>query len=315
MKKSVLIAVAVILAVSIIACPILYFTVGPALEQNQIETLIILGIITGCSFLYCFIVGELTNNNSQMDKLWSILPEIYVWVIAIKSGMQPRLVIMAILATLWGIRLTYNFAKKGAYKLKFWTGEEDYRWVILREREEFKPHWKWAFFNLFFISLYQNVLVLIITFPALVSMNSAVTFHWMDVVAIVLMLSCIIFEAIADSQMWKFQCKKKALLAEGKTLDEMPAPYNKGFCTVGLWNFSRHPNYAAEQGTWICFYLFSIGAGIGIFNWSLIGALLLIILFIGSSTFAEDISKSKYPEYTTYQKKVSRFFLWKGYNK
>lgn len=313
MKKSVLIAVAVILAVSIIACPILYFTVGPALAQNQIETLIILGIITGCSFLYCFIVGELTNNNSQMDKLWSILPEIYVWVIAIKGGMQPRLVIMAILATLWGIRLTYNFGKKGAYKLKFWTGEEDYRWIILREREEFKPHWKWALFNLFFISLYQNVLVLIITFPALVSMNSTVTFHWMDAVAIVLMLSCIIFETIADAQMWNFQCGKKVLLSRGKTIGEMPAPYNKGFCTVGLWKYSRHPNYAAEQGIWICFYLFSIGAGIGIFNWSLIGALLLIILFIGSSTFAEGISKSKYPEYANYQKKVSRFFLWKGY--
>lgn len=44
-----------------------------AFQQIQIDTMIILGIITGCSVLYCFIVGEITNNNSQMDKLWKKL--------------------------------------------------------------------------------------------------------------------------------------------------------------------------------------------------------------------------------------------------
>ena len=59
---------------------------------------------------------------------------------------------------------------------------------------------------------------------------------------------------------------------------------------------------------WICFYIFSIGAGIGIFNWSLIGALLLVVLFIGSSSFGEEISMSKYPAYAEYRKSVPRFF-------
>ena len=302
-----------LLAISLIACPLLYIFVGPALDATQMETLKVLGIICGGSALYCFVVGELTGNNSQMDKLWSLLPIAYTWVIAFKGGLALRLVVMACLATLWGARLTFNFARKGAYKLKFWEGEEDYRWAVLRARKEFQPHWKWALFNLFFISIYQNALVLMTTFPALVLMGSDKPFGWMDAVAAALMLAAIVYETVADEQQWKFQSAKWKMLKEGKKLEELPAPYNKGFNTIGLWGVSRHPNYFAEQAIWCCFYFFTIAGGIGILNWSLIGALLLMVLFQGSSSFGEEISAGKYPEYARYCQKVSRFFPGKKY--
>lgn len=302
-----------LIAVSIIACPLLYIFVGPALDASQLETLKILGYIAGGSALFCFVVGELTGNNSQMDKLWSLLPIAYTWVIAAKGGMSTRLVVMACLATLWGIRLTFNFARKGAYKLKFWEGEEDYRWSVLRAKKEFQPHWKWMLFNLFFISLYQNALVLMTTFPALVLMNVDKPFGWMDCVAAALMLGFIVYETVADEQQWAFQSTKWKMLGQGKKLEELPAPYNKGFNTTGLWGVSRHPNYLGEQAIWFCFYLFTIGGGIGIINWSLIGALLLIVLFLGSSAFAEEISMGKYPEYSRYCQTVSKFFPGKRY--
>ena len=303
-----------LIAISIIACPLMYFFVGPTLDASQLETLKVLGIIAGCSGLFCFVVGELTQNNSQMDKLWSLLPIAYTWVIAFRGGLTTRLVVMAVLATLWGARLTFNFARKGAYKLKFWEGVEDYRWSVLRAKKEFQPHWKWMIFNLFFISIYQNALVLMTTFPALVLMNVDTPFGWADCLAAALMLGFIIYETVADEQQWAFQSTKWKMLGEGKKLEELPAPYNKGFNTVGLWNVSRHPNYFAEQGTWCAFYAFTIAAGIGIFNWSIIGALLLIVLFLGSSAFAEEISAGKYPEYADYCKKVNRFFPGKKYN-
>ena len=305
--------VGTLIGISLIACPLLYIFVGPALDASQLETLKLLGIIAGCSALFCFTVGEATSNNSQMDKLWSILPIVYTWVIAVKGGMNARLVVMAVLATLWGVRLTYNFARKGAYRLKFWEGEEDYRWKVLRAKKEFQPHWKWLVFNFFFICIYQNALVLMTTFPALVLMNSTVPSGWMDGVAAILMLGFIVYETVADEQQWRFQSTKWKMIREGKTLEELPAPYNKGFNTTGLWNVSRHPNYFAEQGTWCAFYLFTIGGGIGIVNWSMIGALLLIVLFLGSSAFAEEISSGKYPEYARYCQRVSRFFPGKPY--
>jgi steroid 5-alpha reductase family enzyme len=310
MKKAL---VAALLGLSVIACPILYFCVGPALDQEQLAVLYLLLIIMGASALYCFIVGEITHNNSQMDKLWSLLPETYLWIIAAKGNWNPRLIVMAALATLWGIRLTINFARKGAYHLKFWEGKEDYRWQVLRAKKEFQPRWKWMLFNLFFISIYQNLLVLLITIPALASLHSEVAFGWIDYLASGLMMAFLVYEMIADEQQWRFQSEKWKLIQSGKKLEELPLPYRRGFNTTGLWAYSRHPNYLGEQGIWLSFYVFSIGAGIGIFNWSIIGALLLIVLFLGSSSFAEEISGSKYPEYATYKKQVSRFFIWKKY--
>ena len=305
--------VGTLIAISIIACPLLYIFVGPALDASQLGALKTIGITAGCSALYCFVVGELTRNNSQMDKLWSLLPIVYTWVIASRGGMSARLIVMAVLATVWGIRLTLNFGRKGAYRLKFWEGEEDYRWSVLRARKEFQPRWKWMLFDLFFISIYQNALVLMTTFPALVLMNVDKPFGAVDCIAAALMLGFIAYETIADEQQWAFQSAKWKMLREGKKLEELPAPYDKGFNTTGLWSRSRHPNYFAEQGTWCAFYLFSVGGGIGIINWSIIGALLLIVLFLGSSAFAEEISSGKYPLYADYCRKVSKFFPGKKY--
>ena len=315
MKKMNMPLMATLLALSLIVCPLLYFTVGPALDAVQLETLSILVIIVACSALFCFVVGEITGNNSQMDKLWSLLPIAYTWVIAAKGGMSTRLVVMAVLATLWGRRLTFNFARQGAYRLKFWEGVEDYRWAIVRSGPFFRKRWTWMLFDLGFISIYQNALVLMITFPALVAMRSEAPFGWMDAVAACLMLGFIIWETIADEQQWAFQTCKWAMIKEGKKLEELPAPYNKGFNTTGLWGHSRHPNYFAEQSIWVAFYLFSIAAGIGIFNWSIIGALLLIVLFLGSSSLGEEISGGKYPEYEQYCRSVPRFFPGKKYSK
>lgn len=302
-----------LLLLSLVVCPILYIYVGPALNDLQLETLKILGIIAGCSALYCFIVAEITGNNSQVDKIWSLLPIAYCWIIAAKGGMHPRLVVIAVLVTLWGIRLTYNFARKGAYKLRFWEGEEDYRWEKVRAIPFLQNKAVWMTFDFFFISGYQNALILMFTFPALVCMGSTAPFGWVDVVAAILMFGFIVYETVADEQQWKFQGKKWAMIRSGKRLEELPAPYNKGFNTFGLWNVSRHPNYFAEQAIWVSLYIFSIGAGVGIVNWSMIGALLLIVLFAASTNLVEGISGDKYPEYAEYCKKVNKFFPGKKY--
>jgi len=315
MKKMNIPLIATLLGLSLIVCPLLYIYVGPELDASQLSVLKTLGIIAGCSALYCFVVGELTGNNSQMDKLWSILPPVYCWVIAVNGGMSLRLVVMAVLATLWGARLTFNFARKGAYRLKFWEGEEDYRWAVVREGPFFNGNrWGWMLFDLFFISIYQNALILLTTFPALASMTSTVPFGIVDVIAAVLMLGFIAWEAVADEQQWAFQTKKWAMIKAGQKLEDLPEPYNLGFNTQGLWGISRHPNYLGEQSIWICFYIFSIGAGIGIFNWSIIGCLLLIVLFIGSSSLAEEISGGKYPQYQAYCSQVSRFIPGKRFH-
>ena len=162
-------------------------------------------------------------------------------------------------------------------------------------------------------TFFKNVLLLLIALPALVSMNSSAPFGWVDAIAAILMLGFIVYETVADEQQWKFQSKKWEMINGGKKLEELPVPYNKGFNTTGLWSMSRHPNYMAEQAIWVSLYIFSIGAGVGIINWSMIGALLLIVLFVASSSLSEGISGDKYPEYGRYCKEVNKFLPGKRY--
>jgi len=300
-----IIPVALLLVVTLLIVPIFSYFFGTALGDLEMQAINILIKLAAGAVLYCFVVGELTSNNSQVDKLWSVAPIAYAWIVADFGDYHPRLVVMATLVTVWGVRLTANFALKGAYQWKFWTGEEDYRWSILREKPEFQPKWKWTLFNLFFISGYQNVLILLFTLPTIVVLqNPGKALGAFDYVIAGLMFFFIFFEMVADIQQWKFQSKKKALVKSGQ---ELTGEYKKGFLDTGLWRFSRHPNYFAEQAIWICFYLFSVSASGQWLNWSIAGSLLLILLFIGSSTFSEEISAGKYPAYADYQKHVPRF--------
>ena len=315
MKKITTALLIIIIVSAIILCPVVYFRFGDGFNDLQLKILGVLLIVMASSMLYCFIVGEITKNNSQMDKLWSILPEGYCWIIALMGGMKPRLVVMAILATIWGIRLTYNFAKKGAYKLKFWQGEEDYRWKILREKKYFKNRFIWALFDLFFISIYQNFLIFLTTIPALLCVTGDYSFNGIDVFATILMTFFIFYEGVADLQQWKFQSKKWDMINSGQKLEELPEPFNYGFNTTGLWNFSRHPNYFGEQMIWVSFYIFTIAAGNALFNYSALGALLLILLFMGSAMLGEKISSSKYPKYEEYCNKVFKYIPIKKFRK
>lgn len=297
--------VAIILALSLIAFPIMYIFFGTPLGELELSALKPLLWVLGAAILLTFIVGELTSNNSQVDKLWSILPIIYTWIVTYYGDFSTRLVVMSILVTIWGIRLSVNFGLKGAYQWKFWEGEEDYRWKYLRGQKEFQPKWKWSLFNFGFICGYQNILIFLFTMPIMIALQfNSEPFGTLDIIFSVLMFFFILYETIADIQQFRFQTAKYALLNKGIPLDEK---HSKGFLDRGLWKYSRHPNYFAEQSIWIMFYGFSIAASGQWLNWSITGCFLLIALFLGSSNFSESISSEKYPEYKNYQKKVSRF--------
>lgn len=296
---------AVLLIFTLLAVPVASYFFGTAPGPGEWKAIGTLSRVAAAVIIITFVTGELTGNNSQVDKLWSILPVAYSWIVADYGDYAPRLVLMSTLVTVWGIRLTINFALKGAYQLRFWGGEEDYRWKELRRKPEFGKPWKWTLFNLFFISGYQNVLILLFTLPIILALQyRTAPLGAADVIIALFMLFFIGFETIADLQQWKFQSRKRALAEAGGV---MTADVAKGFPDKGLWAFSRHPNYFAEQCIWICFYLFSIAAGATVINWSITGCLLLVLLFRGSSEFSESISAGKYPAYREYQEKVSRF--------
>jgi steroid 5-alpha reductase family enzyme len=208
------------------------------------------------------------------------------------------------LIAIWGIRLTWNFASKGGY-----TGMEDYRWAILRKK--INNPILWQLFNLSFISFFQNALFVGFTLPMYYMIQYDVSINLFFIIAAILCVLSIVLETVSDREQNNFQ-KAKQAAREGKAY---PSKYEdeikQGFVSSGLFSICRHPNYVGEMGTWWSLWLMAFALiGGNPFKSGIIGTLVLTLLFIGSSTMSEGISKERYPSYKDYQKKVYRFIPW-----
>ena len=106
----------------------------------------------------------------------------------------------------------------------------------------------------------------------------------------------------------EYQSAKKTYQQKAK----VPANYHqidldRGFIVSGLWSWSRHPNFAAEQSFWVLLYAWACWITQTQYNWTAVGAVSYLILFQASTWFTELISAKKYPEYKEYQRRVGKF--------
>ena len=257
--------------------------------------------------LWGHVEGKGHADPSIVDRLWSILPWLYCWYFVgvgwLRTGgeLNPRVLLMACVATVWGLRLTFNFYIKGGF-----SGGEDYRWAEIRK---WFPGAKFEIFNLVFICFFQQNEVMAFALPVAAAYSSNAPLGRLDVVAACLYLALVAGEATADMQMFRYQQEKYRRRAAG----EPAGPYARGFIETGLWAYSRHPNYFCEVTMWYVFYLFSVAATGQAANWSLPGCVFLSLLFLppgASLDVTEALSSRKYKAYGEYQASVSRFVPW-----
>lgn len=268
------------------------------------DALLIVVITAAVASAACWVLSLITRDTSWVDRAWSVVPVVYAWIFVgggfARGDGSARLVIMAALVTVWGIRLTANFARKGGY-----TGVEDYRWAILRGR---MTPWQFQIFNLLFIVGYQMTLLVLITLPVDTAARHPSALTVWDLLFAAAFVLFLVGETTADQQQWRFHQRKKRA---GGVLPP-------GFATQGLFAYSRHPNFFFEQAQWWALYAIGAtaavasGAGMigGAVNPTIIGPALLTGLFIGSTIFTESITASKYPDYAAYQRRTSMLVPW-----
>ena len=242
----------------------------------------------------CWVLSILTREYSWVDRLWSVVPAVYCLIVASDLEFQSvRVNVMTVLATVWGIRLTFNYALKGGY----WIGGEDYRWVYLRKQ---MSSLQFQLMNVMVVAIGQMAIVWLFTSPIHQAwVYAEQPMGWLDFVAVVVFLVLLTFESIADAQMWQFQQNKKRLIQEGVEVEHP-------FMDSGLFRFCRHPSYFCEMGMWVTFYVFAISASGQVWHWTGLGCILLILVFQGSTRLAEQISSEKYPAYSKYQASVPK---------
>lgn len=119
----------------------------------------------------------------------------------------------------------------------------------------------------------------------------------------------VLVSAAADQQQWHYQNAKKDYQKTAKVPANFEqADLDRGFITKGLWAYSRHPNFAAEQTFWVLLYQWCCLVSGSMVNWTAIGAVSYLILFQASTWFTELVSAKKYPEYKLYQKQTAKFY-------
>jgi len=68
---------AVLLIMTLLVVPVFSYFFGTPLGSAELDALHTLFTVLFLSVLVCFLLGEMTGNVSQVDKLWSLLPIVY----------------------------------------------------------------------------------------------------------------------------------------------------------------------------------------------------------------------------------------------
>jgi len=247
--------------------------------------------------------------------LWPYTPEVVNPVFT--QRYSPRALLMFGLVTIWMFRLSYNTWRRGLFNFH----DEDYRWAIFRKKV---PRWFFEVFNFTFIAVIQNIILFLLGLPTYTAaLQQPEHLSISDIILGALALDVIILEFVADNQQYSFQTfkhtgVKPAREWPGARIEWTPRDVQRGFCTRGLWAWSRHPNFLCEQTFWVIITLMPLVAPEAPkFDlpptsmtpiWPLAPALVLCILFFSSTIFTESISLSKYPEaYSAYRSRVAMF--------
>jgi steroid 5-alpha reductase family enzyme len=150
-----------------------------------------------------------------------------------------------------------------------------------------------------------------LAFPAfIIASNPSEEISIFEIIGIVIWLASFIMESVADAQKLKFLRDMKKSGARNTV------------CNIGLWQYSRHPNYFAEWMVWNALVIASIPSWLQLYpNMSviifvLLGVGLLMtsrIMYVTLVTYtgavpAEYYSVQKRPAYKDYQQTTNMFF-------
>jgi steroid 5-alpha reductase family enzyme len=194
---------------------------------------------------------------------------------------------MAAMMVIWGGRLAWYLLHD-----RVLGRPEDGRYAELRARGSYA-----ASGNFFPFFQAQAMAALLLSIPALiVALNPAPAFAVIEIAAVGIWILALVGESVADRQLERF----KAL------------PGNRGrTCRVGLWRYSRHPNYFFEWLIWVAYALFASASPYG---WMAIAcpALMLYLLFrvTGIPATEAQAVRTRGDDYRHYQATTSAFVPW-----
>lgn len=234
------------------------------------------------------------RNYSIVDAVWSLgfgpIAALYLFG---RKYQPEQSLLFALMVAFWSLRLGVHLALRIAKH----HPHEDVRYAKLRvdwgADADRKMFW---FFQL------QGALQVVLSVPFLFACSRPtnpkvdLATDWFALGGCALWLIGLFGESLADRQLARFRAD----------------PANKGkVCQVGLWNYSRHPNYFFEWLVWVGYAVFALGSPWGWLGLIAPALMLHFLLNVTGIPMTEELSlKSKGDAYREYQCTTSAFVPW-----
>jgi steroid 5-alpha reductase family enzyme len=255
------------------------------------------------------IPAKLTGRMSYVDIGWPLgLTLIGILVLVYGPGADSKKLLAGALFLFMGLRMglmALLYLTKGAFKREL----PRYQYQKLRWEKEGKDNVTLAMQVEILVQAFANMSFL--AMPALlIAWNPNSSFHWLEIVGLVLWVLSYGMESLADKQ-------KNSFIAT-----HIKAGNKRALCNTGLWRYSRHPNYFFEWMVWNSLIIIALPSLMALWSTesvvmmiALVGVLLMasrmmyttLVHYTGAKP-AEYYSVQKRPEYKEYQRTTSMFF-------
>jgi len=171
-------------------------------------------------------VQRLTGNSGWVDTIWSFATGaggIAAAVLPVSGALGLRQVVVAVLIALWAGRLGLHIADRAR------GGGDDPRYAAMAKQ------WgkAWPAYLFVFLEIQAAASVVLVLAVRLAATNPAPFPAVTDVAGIALLIVAVVGEGVADAQLRRFSSAHKGAV-----------------CDIGLWRWSRHPNYFFEWLGW-----------------------------------------------------------------
>jgi steroid 5-alpha reductase family enzyme len=179
-----------------------------------------------------FIFSLIFKNASVYDPYWSVQPIFIVSCYFITSEFSIPGLLALIAITIWGVRLTANWA----YCFGDLT-HQDWRYTMLHEQtKKFYP-----IINFVGIHMVPTIIVYACVLPACYLIKNSTEANILTYIFFACALLSVLLQCVSDIQMQKYRKNRTT-----------------PFIRVGVWKNSRHPNYLAEILMWWSIGLLSV---------------------------------------------------------
>ena len=238
-----------------------------------------------------WVVQQRTGNSGWVDTIWTFSVGLVgaasaLWPLA-TGALMARQWLVAALVAIWSLRLGLHIAVRTA------AISDDPRYAA------FAQEWGLNAPRRMFLFLQNQALGSIpLVFAIFVAAHfPSEMMRWRDYFAAFVLLVAIVGEAVADSQLKQFR--------------ESPGHHGR-VCDIGLWRWSRHPNYFFQWLGWLAYPIIAISPDYG-WGWaSLLAPAFMYWILVhvtGVPPLEAQMLRSRGERYRDYQLRTSVFFL------